>query len=296
MARLWGRCGVRLRVAWLPDGKKLHLRNGVIDLIVQAFGRPAEVGRAYDAAIARGRALVQELADDLPLIAAGRAPQSPLGRRAAAACAEVPGGLPATAALSGAVVDEMVAAMARGGQIERGYANNRGMVALYLAEGQSIKPETFDWPAYGRYHSNVPITTAARARGIASTGWAYDAGLAAGYVDRLHVAACSSAVAEVAAHSLALRMRPASPVTASAAGVPEASLAAWLKLGGMALYAPVTGLAADEVSAILAAGGAAAEALFAAGTIAFALLTLGEAHYLVARPNFSLKSMLSVEG
>lgn len=83
----------RLQIAWLADGKRLHLRSGPVDVIIHAFGQPAEVGRAYDAAIERARVLVGELTEDIPLLRAGSAPASPAGLRAAAACAAVPDAL-----------------------------------------------------------------------------------------------------------------------------------------------------------------------------------------------------------
>ena len=32
------------QAAMLPDGRRLHLQHGPIDLIIEAFGEPAEVG------------------------------------------------------------------------------------------------------------------------------------------------------------------------------------------------------------------------------------------------------------
>ncbi|MEP4423982.1 MAG: UPF0280 family protein, partial [Nitratireductor sp.] len=35
------------RIAWLPDGRRLHMQHGPIDLIVEAFGAPAERAAGY---------------------------------------------------------------------------------------------------------------------------------------------------------------------------------------------------------------------------------------------------------
>ena len=43
----------RRRYAFLPDGRRLHLQDGPIDLIVEAFGRADEVRAAYAAAASR---------------------------------------------------------------------------------------------------------------------------------------------------------------------------------------------------------------------------------------------------
>jgi hypothetical protein len=40
----------RPQIALLPDGKRLHLQDGPIDLIVEAQGRAAEIEIAYAAA------------------------------------------------------------------------------------------------------------------------------------------------------------------------------------------------------------------------------------------------------
>jgi ApbE superfamily uncharacterized protein (UPF0280 family) len=280
----------RLRVAWLPDGKRLHLKNGPVNLILQAFGRPGEIGRAYDAAIERARALVLELAEDLPRLQAGDAPLNAVGLRAAAACAAVPGALGAVTALTGAVADEVLAAMAQRAQMERAFVNNHGAVAFHLAEGQSITPNAMDWPDYQRYDARVPIVSAARARGLAAGGWHYE-GFALGCVDKIYLAAPSAAVAEAALGSIAACMLPAS----GAQTVPAEFLAPHSVLGSLPVYPPLQALAGDEAAAILAQGRAASAALFAAGTITLALAGLGEDNFLVALPYLSLKSMLSLE-
>ena len=41
------------QIALLPDGKRLHLQDGPIDLIVEARGGEADVRAAYDAAALR---------------------------------------------------------------------------------------------------------------------------------------------------------------------------------------------------------------------------------------------------
>jgi hypothetical protein len=280
----------RLRVAWLPDGKRLHLQNGPVNLIIQAFGSPAEVGRAYEAGIERARALVTELGEDLPRLQLGEAPQGAVGQRAVAACAGVPGALGPVTALCGAVADEMLAAMVRGGQLDRGFVNNRGAVALHLEEGQSITPSDTDWLEFARHEAKVTIRSAVRTRGLAGAGWRFD-GLALGYVDRIYTAARSSAVAEAALGSISARMVPAT----GAQSVPATLLMPQSVLGDMAVYAPRPDVTGDEAAVLLAQGGEAAKALFDADIIALAVMTLEEAHFLVSPPYLTVRSMLSLE-
>jgi ApbE superfamily uncharacterized protein (UPF0280 family) len=63
------------QVGLLADGRRLHLQDGPIDLIVEAFGAPAEIQAAYSAAARRFTGLLDELCAELPLL---RAPAGPL--------------------------------------------------------------------------------------------------------------------------------------------------------------------------------------------------------------------------
>ena len=53
------------QIALLPDGKRLHLQDGPIDLIIEAKGEAAEVRAAYDAAAGRFTGLLDELCEEL---------------------------------------------------------------------------------------------------------------------------------------------------------------------------------------------------------------------------------------
>lgn len=281
----------RLRVAWLPDGKRLHLRQGAVDLILQAFGRPVEVGRAYNAGIERARGLAGELAEDLQHLRDGRAVQTNVGLRAAAACRAVPGALGPRTALTGALADEVLTAMAKAGQLDRAYVNNHGVVAFHLAEGQSISPAAMDWPEFSRYDATtVPIVSAARTRGLAAGGWDYH-GYAFGCVDRIYTAAPSCAVAEAVLGAVTARM-----VLAGLETAPAGELDPYGVLETMQVYrAPLQAPAREDAAAIMAQGREAATTLFAAGTATLVLIQLNNEPFLVAPPQFSLKSMLSID-
>ena len=277
-------------MAWLADGKRLHLQNGLVNLIIQAFGPPSEVGRAYNAGIERARALVFELAEDVPRLQAGGVPQTVVGLRAVAACTQVPGARGPVTALTGAVADEVLTAMAEGGRLDRGFVNNHGAVAFHLAEGQSITPAAMDWPAFPRYEARVPIAAAMRSRGAAAAGWRFD-GFALGCVDRIYTAAPSAAVAEAALGRIAAAMLPA----AGAQTVPAETLDPQSVLGGLEVYPPLPDLTGEAAVEVLARGREVADALFAAGIVTLALMGVEESYYLAAAPHLSLKSMLSLE-
>ena len=52
----------------LPDERRLHLHDGPIDLIVEAFGSRAEIHAAYEAAARRFLTILDELCAELPLL------------------------------------------------------------------------------------------------------------------------------------------------------------------------------------------------------------------------------------
>jgi hypothetical protein len=56
------------QVSLLPDGRRLHLNHGPIDVILEAWGAPAEVHAAYDQATAAFQDVLQTLVDELPLL------------------------------------------------------------------------------------------------------------------------------------------------------------------------------------------------------------------------------------
>ena len=54
------------QVSWLPDGRRLHMNHGPIDLIVEAWGKPDEMRRAYEQAARRFETILTELVAELP--------------------------------------------------------------------------------------------------------------------------------------------------------------------------------------------------------------------------------------
>jgi ApbE superfamily uncharacterized protein (UPF0280 family) len=52
----------------LPDGRRLHLNHGPIDVILEAWGEADEVQLAYQQAIAAFQNVLQALVDELPLL------------------------------------------------------------------------------------------------------------------------------------------------------------------------------------------------------------------------------------
>ena len=77
------------QIAMLPDGCRLHMNHGPIDLIVQAFGQPGECERAYRQAAERFATVLEELVAELPPLRSELSPdfkfRGPVARRMAQA-------------------------------------------------------------------------------------------------------------------------------------------------------------------------------------------------------------------
>ena len=79
----------RQQARFLPDGRRLHLQDGPIDLIIGADGTAEAVEAAYDAACDRFASLLDELCAELPLLrqpvtSDAPTPQGAVARRMAA--------------------------------------------------------------------------------------------------------------------------------------------------------------------------------------------------------------------
>ena len=72
------------QIALLPDGKRLHLQDGPIDLVIAAKGGAAEVRAAYDAAARRFTGLLDELCEELTTLRQAADPGCGEGARWAA--------------------------------------------------------------------------------------------------------------------------------------------------------------------------------------------------------------------
>jgi ApbE superfamily uncharacterized protein (UPF0280 family) len=191
--------------ALLPDGRRLHLQHGPIDIIAEAFGSDTERKAAYDQAIAYMGSVLTTLAPMLPEL---RKPvqafhAKPLeretiaGRMKSAVWPHREVFVSPMAAVAGAVADAVLQAMTDGRDLERAYANNGGDIAVYLAAGQTITvaagPNLADRVAVGQTDT---------ARGVATSGWR-GRSMSLGIADAVTVLAASAAEADVAATLIA---------------------------------------------------------------------------------------------
>jgi ApbE superfamily uncharacterized protein (UPF0280 family) len=273
----------RLRQSWLPDGQRLHLQDGPIDLIIQAFGAPRETARAYEAAAARMRSLLDELCAELAQLR-GAAPQTlqgPVAQRMNAAVLPFCGGhfITPMAAVAGAVADEVLGAMQAAAALERAYVNNGGDIALHLSPGQSFTAGMVSRPEQPRLDAQLRIDAASPTRGIATSGWA-GRSFSLGCADAVTVTAASAAAADAAATMIANETNLAGhPAIARA---PANTLDPQSDLGDRLVTVAVGRLTGAEKIQALAAGSALAEKYLAAGLITGAALYVQDEVRVVA--------------
>lgn len=188
----------------LPDGERLHLQQGPIDLVIGADGPPGARAAAFAAARARFETVLAELVAELPLLRrpVGEAPTGVIAQRMVAAT--LPHGAAAfitpMAAVAGAVAEEILATLCAAAPLERGYVNNGGDIALHLAPGARFAiaiagPEGQD---FGR----IALTHADPVRGIATSGQR-GRSLSFGIADAVTVLAPTAAMADAAATLIA---------------------------------------------------------------------------------------------
>jgi uncharacterized protein len=153
----------------LPDGKRLHLHHGPIDLIIGADAAPAQVGAAYNAAEHRFQTILDELYVELPLLRT-EVPPSGLGLKGGIARTMERAVLPywhlhitPMAAVAGAVAEHVLASMLEAAELERAYVNNGGDIAFHLGEKTQFVAAA---PS-----GDITVKQTDKARGMATSGW-----------------------------------------------------------------------------------------------------------------------------
>lgn len=286
------------QITWLPDGRRLHLNHGPIDLVVEAFGDAPQVKAAYAQAAGRFGTVLDELVSELPQL---RLPASIVPRRFAcstarrmeAAVSALAGRAFITpmAAVAGSVADEVLAALCAERRLARAYVNNGGDSALHLGEGESF---SLAIAGTGRGLSDrLAVRGGGGIGGVATSGWR-GRSFSLGIADAVTVLARSGAEADAAATIIANAVDlPGHPAVRRA---PARSLAPDSDLGDRPVTVDVGRLAPADVAGALAAGLAVAEDLRRCGLIAAAGLFLaGEARLTHGMPAALAQQSRTVE-
>ena len=260
--------------ATTPDGSRLHLQHGPIDLIVEAFGPRNEVVQAYRLAWDRFRFVLDELVQELPALRRpldGFAFLSPVARRMAAAVEPFTDEfITPMAAVAGAVADEILAEMTVC-DLERAYVNDGGDIALFLTPGQRFDVGLVPVPHQPALLGKATVREADPIRGVATSG-RQGRSFSLGIADAVTVLAADAARADAAATVVANAVDlPGHPAVTRA---PATELEPDSDLGERMVTTEVGPLSDREVSAALEAGRAVAERLCSGGLIAAAVLCL----------------------
>ena len=268
----------RAQIRMLPDQRRLHLQDGPIDLIVEAFGESREVQCAYQVAAARFVSVLDELCAELPLLRAQAVPggsslNGKIARRMAAAVAPYAERtfITAMAAVAGAVAEEILEAMTSATRLAKAYVNDGGDIALHLRPGEDFVIGMVERPDRPSLFGTAAVNSEDGIRGIATSGWR-GRSFSRGIADAVTVLAKSAAQADAAATIIANAVDlPGNPKILR---VPARSLAPDSDLCDLLVTQDVGTLSAEEVDCALQAGVAVAEGLAAEGLIHSAALHL----------------------
>ncbi len=301
----------------LPDGRRLHLQHGPIDLVIEAWGAPAAVERAYQRAVARFPTVLPELVAQLPLLKAplppseslphavgegreGARPRIKRQRRSRGEAQPPPNPPPLRgggiafrmveacwpyrrkfitpmAAVAGAVADAMLAGLTADGDLARAYVNNGGDIAVHLAPGERLTAGLVADVAQPALHGTIALDHAMAARGLATSG-AGGRSFSLGIADAVTVLARTAADADADATIVANAVDVDHPAIRRA---PASSLRDDTDLGDLRVTVAVGALPPDAVARALARGRGEAERLLAAGLIEGAVLVLKGATVVV---------------
>ncbi len=264
------------RMAMLPDGRRLHLQHGPIDIVAEAFGEVAEVEAAYRQAGARFATILDELVAELallrrPLGETTPALKGPVARRMLDACwPHRARFITPMAAVAGSVADAVLAAMTAGRCIARAYVNNGGDIAVHLSPGTAFSAGVVNDPDRPGLDDRIVFGAERPARGMATSGWR-GRSLSFGIADAVTVLAQSAAAADAAATLIANAVSVDHPAIEQE---PASSLQEESDLGERLVTVAVGPLPVRAMNAALDAGLAEAQAMQRAGLIHSARLAL----------------------
>jgi uncharacterized protein len=278
----------RPQIALLADGKRLHLQDGPIDLIVEANGRAADVRAAYDAAARRFTGLLDELCAELSELRKAAGPlqtvlKGVVARRMHAAVAPYAADCFITpmAAVAGSVAEEILGAMLAAAPLDRAYVNNGGDIALHLSAHEQFTVGLMDRPDALGVMRTMTVDAGDPVRGIATSGRhgrSFSLGIADAVTVLARTASQADAAATVTANAVDLPGHPA------VIRVPANELQPDSDLGSRLVTRDVGALTEQEIDEALEAGRRRAQQLLEARLIeGAALRLLGETVVVGAR-------------
>jgi uncharacterized protein len=261
------------QIALLPDGRRLHLNQGPIDLIIEAFGSPSEIEAAYRQASDAFPDVLPGLVAELELLRrpVGPVPEGEIARHMAAACAPHRHSfVTPMAAVAGAVADHVLAALVKGRDLDKAYVNNGGDIAFHLTPGAALTAGLVADYHLPSLDATCVLTHEFPVRGLATSGWkgrSHSLGIA----DSVTVLADDAASADVAATLIANAVDVENPAIQR---LPARELDPDSDLGDRLVTVDVGRLAEAIIATALEQGRIVAETMMQAGHIRAAVLVL----------------------
>lgn len=268
----------RAQIRMLADGRRMHLHDGPIDLIVEAFGSQRAVETAYHAAGARFVTVLDELCGELSFLRTACSsevawPHGPVARRMVAAVMPYAPQYFVTpmAAVAGAVAEEILAAMVAAVELSSAYVNNGGDIALHLSLGGKFVVGMIERPDRRSLLGTTTVHASDPVRGIATSGWrgrSFSLGIADAVTVLADRAAAADAAATIISNAVDLPGHP------EVVRVPACELAPDSDLGDRPVTQAVGQLTPQETDQALQGGAQTADLLLRMGLIRSAALSL----------------------
>lgn len=265
-------------IRMLADGRRLHLHDGPIDLIVEASGSKRNVAAAYEGVARRFVSVLDELCVELPLLRGQLRKNSSRPSGAIARCmfaAVEPYAeqcfITPMAAVAGAVAEAVLETITAAAPLDRAYVNNGGDIALHLAPDQNYRVGMVERPDRSSLFGSLEISACDPVRGIATSGWrgrSFSLGIADAVTVLAKTAAAADAAATIIANAVNLPGHPA--ITR----MPAREISPDSDLGDLLVTRDVGPLALSEIQSALTRGAQMAELLRSENLIHSAALCL----------------------
>lgn len=265
----------RYQARLLSCGKRLHLHDGPIDLVIEATGEEPAIRAAYDAAEMRFATVLDELCRELELLrqATAHKPEGATAQRMWRATLPFAQErfITPMAAVAGSVAEEILKAMIEAAHLQRAYVNNGGDIALHLAPHACFRIGLIDRPDRPSLFGFAEVAQEDHVRGIATSGWR-GRSFSLGIADAVTVLAKSASAADAAATVIANDVDL--PGHKAITRVPASDIQPDNDLGARQVTRGVGALRKEEIDRALGRGCRTAQKLVAEGLIAAAALHL----------------------
>jgi uncharacterized protein len=265
----------RYQARLLSGGKRLHLHDGPIDLVIEATGKEPAIRAAYDAAEMRFATILDELCRELELLrqATTHKPEGVTARRMWRATLPFAQErfITPMAAVAGSVAEEILKAMIEAAHLQRAYVNNGGDIALHLAPHACFRIGLIDRPDRPSLFGFAEVAQEDQVRGIATSGWR-GRSFSLGIADAVTVLAKSASAADAAATVIANDVDL--PGHKAITRVPASDIQPDNDLGARPVTRGVGQLRKEEIDRALGRGCRTAQKLVAEGLVAAAALHL----------------------